>query len=318
MHSLALLAFGNVGWEQLKPYIPLGLAFGGIYAVAGVGMVVLYRATGVLNLSFGAVGAAGALVSWWFIHHTGCPEVVAYLIAVAFGGVVTLLYGLVLGPAFAAREPLVKTMATLGLALVVIGLMGWRAPPLNAAPRFLQLPTTRWKYEISGATVNWTEIMALIVAVALTVGTTAYLRYTKLGTGMRALANDREISATLGVPVRRVEAAAWLGSGLVCGAAGLLLADQLQTLDGSTLAFTFVIASLSAAVIGRLSSLWVTLGAGIVIGLVQSLLTPFYSWPSLDTGSLSAYRTVTPFVIATVGLLWLARRRSITISRTTH
>jgi branched-chain amino acid transport system permease protein len=318
MHSLALLAFGNVGWEQLKPYIPLGLAFGGIYAVAGVGMVVLYRATGVLNLSFGAVGAAGALVSWWFIHHTGCPEVVAYLIAVAFGGVVTLLYGLVLGPAFAAREPLVKTMATLGLALVVIGLMGWRAPPLNAAPRFLQLPTTRWKYEISGATVNWTEIMALIVAVALTVGTTAYLRYTKLGTGMRALANDREISATLGVPVRRVEAAAWLGSGLVCGAAGLLLADQLQTLDGTTLAFTFVIASLSAAVIGRLSSLWVTLGAGIVIGLVQSLLTPFYSWPSLDTGSLSAYRTVTPFVIATVGLLWLARRRSITISRTTH
>ena len=44
---------------------------------------------------------------------------------------------------------------------------------------------------------------------------------------MRALANDREITATLGVPVRRVEAAAWFGSGLVCGAAGLLLPDLL-------------------------------------------------------------------------------------------
>src|SRR5262249_3520427 len=105
MHSL-LVAFGNVGLPQLKPYIPLGLALGGIYAVAGVGMVVLYRATGVLNLSFGAVGAAGALISWWFIHHTGVPEVVAYLVAVAFGGVVTLLYGMVFGPTFAAREPL--------------------------------------------------------------------------------------------------------------------------------------------------------------------------------------------------------------------
>ena len=42
---------------------------------------------------------------------------------------------------------------------------------------------------------------------------------------MRALANDREITAMLGVPVRRVEAAAWFGSGLVCGIAGLLLSN---------------------------------------------------------------------------------------------
>jgi branched-chain amino acid transport system permease protein len=317
LHS-SILAFGNVGWDELKPFIPLGLAFGGIYAVAGVGMVVLYRATGVLNLSFGAVGAAGALVSWWFIHNTGLPEAVAYLIALAFGGAVTLLYGLFFGPALAAREPLVKMMGTLGLALIVIGLMGWRAPPLNASPRFLILPTSGWKYEISGATVNWTQIMALLFALGLTVGTTAFLRYTKLGTGMRALADDREISATLGVPVRRVEAAAWLGSGIVCGAAGLLLADQLATLDGSTLAFNFVIAALAAAVVGQLRSLWVTLGAGILIGLVQSILTPFYSWPSFDTGSLSAYRTITPFVIATIGLLWMGRRRVITFSRSTR
>jgi branched-chain amino acid transport system permease protein len=313
MHS-ALLALGNVGFDQLKPYIPLGFAFGAIYAVAGVGMVVLYRATGVLNLSFGAVGAAGALISWWFINHTGVPDVVAYLVAVAFGGVVTLAYGLVFGPAFAARQPLVKTMATLGLALIVIGLMGWRAPPLNAAPRFLHLPSSDWKYSISGATVNWTQIMSLIFALALTIGTTAYLRYTKLGTGMRALANDREISATLGVPVRRVEAAAWLGSGLICGAAGLLLVDQLNTLDGSTVAFSFIIPTLSAAVIGRLRSLWATLGAGLVIGVVQQLLQPYYSWPTLDH-SLSTYRNLTPFVIATIGLLWLGRRRVIAIGR---
>ena len=62
----------------------------------------------------------------------------------------------------------------------------------------------------------------------------------------------------LGVPVRRVEASAWLGSGLVCGTAGLLLADLLTSLDYAALTF-LVISSLAAALIGRLRSLWLTL-----------------------------------------------------------
>src|SRR5712691_11200912 len=227
---LAFSVFG-VDWDLIKPFIVIGLAFGGVYALSGVGVVVLYRATGVLNVAFGAVGAAGALISWYLIQHTGTPDVLAYLAGVAFGGVVTLLYGGVFGPAFAARDPLVKTMGTLGLALVLLGLMGWRAPPIAASVRELSLPTTDWTFRVAGATVNVTQIMALSLALALTAGTAAYLRFTRLGTAMRALANDREISSTLGVPVRRVEAAAWLGSGLVCGAAGLLLADQLNTLD---------------------------------------------------------------------------------------
>ena len=88
---------------------------------------------------------------------------------------------------------------------------------------------------------------------------------------MRALANDREITATLGVPVRRVEAAAWFGSGLACGAAGLLLPDLLTSLDYSALTF-LVISSLAAALIGRLRSLWVTLFGGLAVGLAQSVL----------------------------------------------
>ena len=87
---------------------------------------------------------------------------------------------------------------------------------------------------------------------------------------MRALANDREITATLGVPVRRVEAVAWLGSGLISGFAGLLLSN-LVGLDAATLTF-LVISTLAAALIARLRSLVVTLVAGLVVGLVTALV----------------------------------------------
>jgi branched-chain amino acid transport system permease protein len=313
----SLLAFGGVGWDELKPFVPLGLALGGIYALSGVGLVVLYRATGVLNIAFGAVGAAGALISWYLIQHTGTPDWLAYLVCVAFGGVVTLAYGAIFGPAFAARDPLVKMMGTLGLALILLGLMGWRAPPIAASVRILHLPTSDWTYSVGGATVNWTQILALLLALGLTAGTAAYLRFTKLGTAMRSLANDREITATLGVPVRRVEAAAWFGSGLVCGAAGLLLTDLLGSLAYDALTFAVVIGGLAAALIGQLRSLWGTLIGGVVIGLVQNLLQPYFLWPSVDH-SLSKYRAVTPFVLAIIALLWFGRRRVVTIARTTR
>ncbi len=316
MTSLAVLAFGGIGLEDLKPYIPIGFALGGVYALSGVGIVVLYRTTGVVNLAFGAVGATGALISWYLINHPGWPNWLAYLVAVAFGGVVTLAYGVVFGPLFAGRDALVKMMGTLGLALILLGLMAWRAPPVSSSVRILRLPTSDFdaSFSVAGATVNETQIMALALAVALAVGTTIFLRLTALGTAMRALANDREITATLGVPVRKVEAAAWFGSGLACGAAGLLLADQLGTLDYAGLSFPMVIAALAAALIGRLRSLTATLTGGIVIGLVQAILAAYFAWPT-PALPFSQYRTVTPFVLAIVALLWLARRRVVTISR---
>ncbi|HWB22616.1 MAG TPA: branched-chain amino acid ABC transporter permease [Gaiellaceae bacterium] len=309
MHSLVGFSVFGVDWIFLRPYIVLGLALGGAYALSGVGLVVLYRATGVLNIAFGAVGAAGALIAYYLVNHTSWPHWLAYLICVLFGGAVNLLYGVVIGPAFAARDPLVKMMGTLGLALILLGLMAWRAPAGGAFVRVLILPTTNHRFELFGAIVNWTQVISLVFALVLTAGTTAFLRFTSLGTAMRALANDREISATLGVPVRRVEAMAWLGSGLICGAAGLLLADLFTSLDYAALTF-LVISSLAAALIGRLRSLWVTMAGGIAVGFFQAVFSPYQN--------ISNYRTATPFVLSIVALLYLSRHRVVTISRSAH
>ncbi len=304
-HTLAFSVLG-VDWQFLKVYIVIGLAFGGVYALSGVGLVVLYRATGVLNLAFGAIGAAGALIAYYIVNHTGWPHWLAYTICVLFGGFCNLAYGMIFGPAFSRRDALVKMMGTLGLALILLGLMSWRAPAGGAFARFLPLGTTNVHYDIFGTTVSLTQIISLVLAFVITAAVSIFLRVTKLGTAMRALANDREASAMLGVPVRSVEAAAWFGSGLACGAAGLILPDLLTSLDYSALTF-LVISSLAAALIGRLRSLWATMFGGIAVGLAQSVITPY--------SSISAYRSAAPFVLAIVALLFLSRHRVVSISR---
>ncbi len=291
-------------WQDFEPFIVSGLALGGVYALSGVGLVVLYRATGVLYLAFGAVGALGALIAW-SLQKAGTPGWLSWLACVAAAAAVTLGYGTLFGPALARRDPLVKAVATIGLTLILYGLMDLLWTTSGGQARSITLPTDGGGFSVGQIQVTWTQVIALAAGVVLTVATGAFLRYTKLGTAMRAMANDRDITATLGVPVRRVEAAAWLGCGVLAGVAGLLLAD-LVALDATTLTF-LVISSLAAVLIARLRSITVTFIAAIVIGLLHDLLTP--------VNSLTNYRDMTPFVIAVVALLILSRHQVMSQSR---
>jgi branched-chain amino acid transport system permease protein len=287
-------------WEEFQPFIVTGLALGGVYALSGVGMVVLYRTTGVLNLAFGAVGAMGALIAWQLINEGGWGEYPAYLVCILFGAVVTLAYGVVFGPPLAGRDPLVKASATLGLALILLGTMSWI---WSDKARSMILPTSSENFQVGDVLVNYTQVIGLAFGVTVTIATVLFLKFTKLGTAMRGLANDREITATLGVPVRRVEAAAWLASGILSGISGLLLSN-LVGLDAATLTF-LVISSLAAALIARLQSVVVTLIAGLVVGLATALATPILS--------ISEYRNMAPFVIATLALLFQSRKGGLSL-----
>jgi branched-chain amino acid transport system permease protein len=299
------MALSLPSWQDEQPFLVTGLALGGVYALSGVGMIVLFRTTGVLNLSFGAVGAFGALIAWQLINKSGMNQWLAYLVCVLFGGVITLAYGMVFGPALARRDPLVKTTATLGLTLILLGVMDLLWTSNGGASRSISLPTDNHGFLVGQIQVTTTDVIALAVGIAITVVTTVFLRYSKLGTAMRAMANDREITATLGVPVRRVEASAWFGCGIVAGLSGILLADVVA-LDATTLTF-LVISSLAAALIARLSSIWITFVAAIVIGVVSAAITP--------VTSLTNYRDMTPFVLAAIALLFLNRRRTLSLAR---
>lgn len=281
---------------DFKPFLVIGLALGGVYAMSGVGLVVLYRTTGVLNLFYGAVGALSSLVAWELINERGWNEWLAFAAAIVLGGVITLLYGWFFGPPLADREPLVKAAASLGLALIILGFMQWY---WTADVRTLALPTSDWQYVNGWLRINWTQAIGMLFPIAITVITVLFLNRTKVGTGMRALADNRDNAALLGIPVRKVEAFAWFGSGILFGFSGLLLAN-LVSMEIAALTFTLPVAALAAALIGKVQSLPVTVGAAFVIGLIQSCIGAM--------NSLAQYRTSTPFVAAIVVLLYFGWR----------
>lgn len=280
---------------DFTPYIVIGLALGGVYAMSGVGLVVLFRTTGVINLFYGAIGAFCALVAWT-LDDRGWNQWLAYGLVILMAGLLTLLYGWFLGPPLADRDPLVKASASLGFALILLGFMQWRWTPVA---RTLRLPTSDWQYVNGWLRINWTQAIGVIFPILLTVGTVLFLKRSKIGTAMRALADDRDNTALLGVPVRRVEATAWFGSGIIFGFSGLLL-GSLVSMEILALTFTLPIAALAAALIGRMESLWVTMTAAFVIGFVQSELNAMQS--------LAPYRNMTPFVVAIIVLMWFAYR----------
>ncbi|MBO0805715.1 MAG: branched-chain amino acid ABC transporter permease [Nocardiopsaceae bacterium] len=293
-------------WSSFEPFLVSGLALGGVYALSGTGLVVLYRATGVLYLAFGAVGAMGAFLAYAVTPADATVGVTGWVVCIAFSAVVTLGYGVIFGPRLAGRGPLTQAVCTLGLALVLFGAIDLAWPTSGGQSFSLTLPSDNYGFVAGDVQVNITQIAGLVTGVVITIGTGAFLRYSKLGTAMRAMANDREITATLGVPVRRVEAAAWLGCGVLAGIAGILLAD-MAALDDTTLTFTVVISSLAAALIGRLRSIAVTFVAALVVGLVHDLITPI--------SQLTSYSDMTPFVLAAIALLVVSRGQVMTRSR---
>jgi branched-chain amino acid transport system permease protein len=273
---------------NLTPFIVTGLALGSVYALSGMGMVILFRATGELNFAMGGVGGMGALVAWTILDND-LPMVLALAAAVVVATVLSAIYGIVVSPRLAHRTTIVKGVATLGFALVLYGLMLfiW-----SDDPRRLRISIDFLTFSMGGVRVTGTRTLAFLLCIGFAVGVTLVLNRTRLGLTMRSLADNRDLSALLGVQVERTAAIAWLLIGIFSGVVGILLASLVR-LDAGVLTF-LVIPAVASAILGRLQNLWLALAGGLLIGVVEAVLTPF--------PALAPYRTLTPFLIALVFL----------------
>lgn len=292
------LIIGILSWDAPRPqmvglFIASGLAVGSLYALGGIGIVVLYRATGVLNFASGAAGAAGAMTAWQLVDWGIWPPL-SWLACLAVALAITLFYGRLIAPRLAWRDTVVKAVATLGFALIVLGLVSYIWVD---DPRSIELPTDAVGVRLLGMRITATRLLVFFASIAIVIGIWAFLTYTKVGLQMRSLANDRDLSALLGIPILKVETIAWAIAGVLAGFTGLMFADLIR-LEPVVITF-MVIPSIAAAICGRLENMTAVLIGGLSMGVIENLLTL--------SPALRGVRPIAPFVIAAIVLLWLQR-----------
>ncbi|WP_342078637.1 branched-chain amino acid ABC transporter permease [Yoonia sp. SS1-5] len=284
-------------------FLVSGLAVGSLYALGGVGLVILRRSTGVLNFAYGAIAAASAMVAWQ-VADWGLAGPVAWISAIVTGVVLSVAYGRLIAPSLAWREPAVKAIATLGYMLILLGLIGllW-----EDALRKIELPTDKAAVTIAGVRITVTRLLAFGASIAAVIGMIFYLDRTRTGLHMRALADNRDHAALLGIPVTKVESLAWGISGGLAGFTGLLF-GSLVRLEPAVITF-MVIPAIAAAICGKLSSLQLTLLGGLAIGVIEAMMTLYKP--------LAPLRTMTPFIVAGLAILWMQRGQRLTFATET-
>jgi branched-chain amino acid transport system permease protein len=289
--------------EQVFLFVLLGLGGGALIAGIGLGVVVAYRGSGIINIATGAVAMVAGYSMWslesdFFGVTLGtAPAVVITLLASALVGVLMEL--LVFRPLRTAA-PLAKLVASLGILLTLQAAM-----VLGFGTTSRQIPNLFPTDSVTVADVSipvnrfW---MAGIVIV-LTLVLAALYRWTRFGLATRA-ASENEISGMLaGLSVNRLSMVNTVLASVVAGGMGIISAPIAQA-DSTTLAL-FIVPALAAALFARFTSLWIACVAGLLIGIAQSLV--FYastlSWFPTDSGNpLPGIQALLTFVIIVLAL----------------
>ncbi|MGW8764615.1 ABC transporter permease subunit [Streptomyces sp. NPDC055815] len=237
-----------------------GLAVGSAAALTGIGLVVTYRATGVLNLAHGAVAMVCAYVLRQLVVDWGWPLPPAALVTLL--GVAPAL-GLVLDRgvfrplALRGSNPAQTLVATIGVFVLLVGgaVLLWGPGARDDAPVLL-------------GDDPWAQLAA-VVALACLVG--AVTRWTRFGRELRAVVDNRPLAVLAGIDADRVAAAGWAFGSFTAGLTGVLLAPYVR-LDPYGMPL-LVVEVIAVAVIARMRSLPVAVGAALAIGVAQAQLT---------------------------------------------
>jgi branched-chain amino acid transport system permease protein len=245
--------------------IVLGLISGGIYAIFALGVVLVYRGTGVLSFAQGEIGTVSLYFAYFLVTTAHQPWLVGALGALLLATAIGALFELFIVRRMVDADPVSTAVATVGLLLFLIAgeffLFG-------ASPRDLP-PPTRGGVTIAGVIVSAPQIAALVSALALGFGLQALLRRTDFGLGILAAAQDPAAVRLVGVPLSRVNLTVWsLGAGL-SGLAALLVEPTVGVVTPGYASELFVV-GLAAAVIGGLTSLPGAFVGGVVLGLVEA------------------------------------------------
>ena len=297
--------------QDVLLYAALGLGAGALIASIALGVVLIYRGSGIINLATGAIAMLAAYLFWAFrtdffgFTLSTAPAIVLTLVCMAAFGV---LIELAIFRPLRNTAPLAKLAASLGLLLVLESAMILIfGDSLKAAPAILPSDTVTLFDRIVPEDRFMLAGIVIVVAALLA----ALFRWTPFGLSTRA-ASENEISAMLiGLSPSRLAILNTVLASVVAGGLGVLVAP-LVSLDAQTIAFQ-VVPALGAALLAGFTSFFIACFAGLAIGMMQSLLIYWgtQSWFPTDSGGAPLRGLPELFVFLVIVLALFLRGASL-------
>ena len=246
-----------------------GIVFGLIWALIALGLSLVFGVMRIVNIAHGEFYMLGAVITWYTVTYLGSFAVAIILAPLAVAGVALVVERAVLRRI--NYEPEATIVATIGILYIiqqiVLAVYGPYARPVEA-PIYFRIVFPWFGY--SGY-----KLVIAIASILIISFTYLFLSKTRVGLYLRATQQDREMALALGVPVNRIYLLAFgLGSALAA-VAGVLVVPILQAyylmgLDALLISFIIVI-------IGGLGSLKGTLVAALIIGVIDGVVSVFFS-----------------------------------------
>jgi branched-chain amino acid transport system permease protein len=272
-----------------------GIVVGSLYGLLGLGITFVLRVTKVLNLSHGAVAAFSGLTYAWCLAE-GLPVVVAFAAALALGSAIGFAQGVFLRPWLNAGRGVIAVFVTLALGLLIEGaaVVAFGKDAMGARA-FLQLPDLRF----GGAVLTGAQLLLLGVTL-LGTGAFAFWYFgTATGKIYRALVDDEYGAAVIGVAIGRLQIVAFAIGGGAAAIAGIAVTPLLSTSYAA--GNLMLVNGLTAAILGGVSNPFGALAGGMLVGVIQAMVTGMISTLLMLPASLALLLIV--LIVRPEGLL---------------
>jgi len=257
---------------MLEQQIVNGLMLGGIYVLVAVSFTLFFGCLNFLNFSVPALFMLGGFLTWALVSE-GVPWPLAVLGALAVAGAASLVVERLTWRIQRGGPPLVPLVSSLGFLILFenLVLVRW-----GSDARALPSPFGDANWRIGELVIGLPQLAGLLLSITLVLGLQVMLRRSKLGRGIRAVAESAETATMLGVEVNRVVPRLFLLAGLFCALAGVLFALSYQ-LVSPYMGDQVALKGLSAMVLGGMGNVWGAVIGGLVIGLVEVLAIGIFS-----------------------------------------
>lgn len=241
-----------------------GLTLGGLYALVGLGLVLIYRATGVFNFAHGQLMLFAAyLVGYWTSN--GWGNAAAIFASLAVVAVIGMGSHLAFLRRTIGRPEFMAVIAALGLATVLDGVMGIA---FGSTQYTLHFPGTGdGTVDILGSTMSGRSIVIFVFSVVLIAVVAAVLRFTTVGVRLRAAGQAPLLTSQAGINISRYYLVAWAIGAALAGVAGVVY-GSVYVANPAMVAIVF--STLPAIFLGGLDSVPGALVGGLTIGILQN------------------------------------------------